>query len=74
MRWVGDVPGLGRGVALDHGDGYVTLTAHLGPLRCAVGDEVGDGDVLADAEGSTVYFELAQAGTPIDPTHWLGRR
>ena len=74
VRWIGDVPGLGRGVALDHGDGYVTLLAHLGPLRCAVGDEVGDGDILADAEGSSVYFELSQGRTPIDPTHWLGRR
>ncbi len=74
VRFVGDVPGLGRGVALDHGDGYVTLLAHLGTLHCAVGDEVGDGDVLAEAAGSSVYLELSQAGTPIDPTHWLGRR
>ena len=73
VRWVGEVPGLGRGVALEHGDGYVTLLAHLGALHCAVGDEVGDGDVLAEAAGSSVYFELAQAGTPIDPTHWLSR-
>ena len=74
VRFVGEVPGLGRGVALEHGDGYVTLLAHLGTLHCALGDEVGDGDALAEAAGSSVYFELAQGGTPIDPTHWLGRR
>jgi septal ring factor EnvC (AmiA/AmiB activator) len=74
VRFAGEVPGLGRGVALEHGDGYVTLVAHLGALHCAVGDEVGDGDVLGEADGSSVYFELAQGGTAIDPTHWLGRR
>ena len=68
------MPGLGRGVALDHGDGYVTLLAHLGALHCAAGDQVGEGDVLAEAAGSSVYLELAQGGTPIDPTRWLGSR
>jgi septal ring factor EnvC (AmiA/AmiB activator) len=74
VRFVGEMPGIGRGVALDHGDGYVTLLGHLGTLHCAVGDEVGDGDVLAEAAGSSVYLELAQGGTAIDPTHWLARR
>ncbi|HEX4458570.1 MAG TPA: peptidoglycan DD-metalloendopeptidase family protein, partial [Polyangia bacterium] len=58
VRFVGEVPGLGRGVAIDHGGGYVTLTAELGELRCNVGDEVGDGDVIALAGAGTVYFEL----------------
>jgi len=74
VRFVGDVPGLGRGVAIDHGDGYISLYAHLGTLHCAVDDQVGDGDVLAEAAGSSVYLELAQGGTPMDPTHWLGSR
>jgi murein hydrolase activator len=74
VRYLGDVPGLGRGVAIDHGDGYVSIVAHLGAVHCAVGDEVGDGDVIAESAGSSVYFELAQGGTPMDPTHWLGTR
>jgi septal ring factor EnvC (AmiA/AmiB activator) len=74
VRFVGDLPGLGRGVAVDHGQGYVSLYGHLGAIRCAVGDEVGDADVLAEAAGASVYFELAQGGTPMDPTSWLGRR
>ncbi|HEX8951084.1 MAG TPA: M23 family metallopeptidase, partial [Polyangia bacterium] len=74
VRFVGEVPGLGRGVAIDHGDGYVSLVAHLGAAHCAVGDEVGDGDVVAEAAGSSVYLELAQGGTPMDPTRWLGTR
>jgi septal ring factor EnvC (AmiA/AmiB activator) len=74
VRYLGDVPGLGRGVAIDHGDGYVSIVAHVGAIHCAVGDEVGDGDVIAESAGSSVYFELAQGGTAMDPTHWLGTR
>ena len=74
VRFVGEVPGLGRGVTLDHGDGYVSLLAHLGAIHCAVGDEVDDGETLAEAAGSSVYLELTQAGTPLDPTRWLGAR
>lgn len=74
IRYIGDVPGLGRGLAVDHGDGYVSIVAHLGTIHCAVGDEVGDGDAIAESAGSSVYFELAQGGTPMDPTRWLGTR
>ncbi len=74
VRFVGDVPGLGRGIAVDHGDGYVSLLARLGEVRCAVGDEIGDGDVIAVAGSPTVYVELAQGGTPIDPSRWLAPR
>jgi septal ring factor EnvC (AmiA/AmiB activator) len=71
VRWVGDVPGLGRGVAVDHGDGYVTLTARIDDVSVRPGDPVSDGTKLARATGPTIYFELAQAGTPIDPAGWL---
>ncbi len=71
VRYVGDVPGFGRGLALDHGDGYVTLTAGLEPIDVHVGDPVSAGSVLGRAAGTSVYFELAQGGTPIDPRSWL---
>jgi septal ring factor EnvC (AmiA/AmiB activator) len=74
VRWIGELPGLARGVAIDHGDGYVTLTGRLGELRCAIGDEVGDGAVVGVAAGATVYLELAQGGAPIDPTQWIAPR
>jgi len=74
VRFAGDVPGLGRGVAVEHGDGYVSLYAHLGALHCAIDDQIGDGDVIAEAAASSVYLELAQGGTPMDPTRWLGTR
>lgn len=74
IRFVGEVPGLGHGVAIEHGDGYVTLVARIGVARCAVDDQVGDGDIIGEAAGGSIYLELAQSGTPIDPTHWLSTR
>jgi septal ring factor EnvC (AmiA/AmiB activator) len=74
VRFVGELPGLGRGLALDHGDGYVSILAHLGAIHCAVGDQVGDGDAIAEAAASSVYLELAQAGTAIDPSAWIAPR
>jgi septal ring factor EnvC (AmiA/AmiB activator) len=71
VRWIGDVPGLGRGIAIDHGDGYTTITARLDDITPAVGDSVTEGMRIARASGTSVYFELAQAATPIDPSGWL---
>jgi septal ring factor EnvC (AmiA/AmiB activator) len=74
VRFIGDVPGLGRGLALDHGDGYLTLYAHLGLIHCDVGDRVRESDLVADAASDTVYFELTQAATALDPIPWLAPR
>jgi septal ring factor EnvC (AmiA/AmiB activator) len=74
VRWIGDVPGFGRGIAIDHGDGYLTLTARLDDIALAVGDPVAEGMRIARATGTSIYFELAQATTPIDPAGWLAPR
>jgi len=71
VRWVGDVPGLGRGIAVDHGDGYLTLTARLKSVAVTVDQPVAAGASLGAAAGPTVYFELAQDRTPLNPLGWL---
>jgi len=40
VRFVGDVPGLGRGVAIEHGDGYVTcrVEGSVRPFLAAIAD------------------------------------
>lgn len=73
VAWIGEVPGIGRGVAVDHGDGYVTLTARLRSVKVGDGEELAAGAVLGEAGGRSVYFELAQGGTPVDPAPWLAR-
>ncbi|HZS41309.1 MAG TPA: peptidoglycan DD-metalloendopeptidase family protein [Polyangia bacterium] len=73
VRWVGDVPGLGRGLAIDHGDGYLTITARLASTRLTPGELLAEGAPVGEAAGPTLYMELAQDGTPIDPAPWLSR-
>jgi septal ring factor EnvC (AmiA/AmiB activator) len=73
VRWAGEVPGLGRGVVIDHGDEYLTLTARLVRVTVAVGDTVGAGARLGVAAGPSLYLELTQRGAPIDPAPWLAR-
>ena len=73
VRWVGEVAGLGAGVMIDQGDGYLTLTARLREVAVEGGETVAAGAVLGASLGPTVYFELSQAGTPLDPATWLAR-
>jgi septal ring factor EnvC (AmiA/AmiB activator) len=68
--WVGDAPGVGPALALDHGGGWVTLYGSVRPSVKA-GDEVLSGGALGRALGTKLYFELAQDGTPIDPAPFM---
>jgi septal ring factor EnvC (AmiA/AmiB activator) len=70
--WVGEAPGVGMAVGLDHGEGYVTLTGRIRP-SVMVGELVIEGGTIGHAVGSAIYFELAQGGTPIDPAPWVKR-
>ncbi|ABA88918.1 zinc metalloendopeptidase M23 domain protein [Syntrophotalea carbinolica DSM 2380] len=69
--------GFGNLLILDHGDGYYTLYAQASQLLHKVGDVVAAGDKvgLSGFGGSdTVYFEIRQRGTPLDPLQWLKPR
>lgn len=65
--------GYGNMVEIDHGDGLVTLYAHLNSIECQVGDEVIPG-LLIGTMGSTgrstgvhLHFEVMQDGINLDP-------
>jgi len=71
--WFG---GYGLMLIVDHGDGLMTVYAHNDALYKRLGDWVAQGDVLADP-GSTgwvpdtrLYFEVRDAGKPVNPRHW----
>ncbi len=70
IRFVGERPGWGRLVAVDHGDGFVSFTGHLASVGVAVGAHVEAGAALGKA-GARTYFELSQGGTALDPQAWL---
>ncbi len=74
------LPGLGLLAIIDHNDGYMSLYGYNQSLLKDTGDWVEPGEIIAtvgDSGGqssSGVYFEIRQAGRPIDPQRWLTRR
>lgn len=67
----------GNFIALDHGDGLVTLYAHCSQLLVDVDEHVSKGQIIARA-GSTgrstgphLHFEVRVQGVRIDPSYYL---
>lgn len=74
------LPGFGRCVILDHGEGYYTLYAYLNGVFVARGAQVAQGQVIAEVGGPggddppQLYFEVRHGRTPLDPADWLRSR
>ncbi len=77
VDYSGWLKGYGQIIIIAHGSRYFSVCAHLSERRVEKGDLVRRGDVigLAGASGSLsgpgLYFELREAGEPIDPMAWL---
>jgi murein DD-endopeptidase MepM/ murein hydrolase activator NlpD len=79
---VGALPGFERVVVIDHGGGYLSLTARLLSVVVNEGDEIEGGTVLGrvgakavdDGLGTTVYLEIRHGQRPIDPKAYLRSR
>ncbi|PRQ03016.1 Murein hydrolase activator EnvC precursor [Enhygromyxa salina] len=79
---VGALPGFERVVVIDHGGGYLSLTARLLTITVSEGEEVEAGTVLGrvgpkavpDGLGTTAYVEVRHGQRPIDPAPYLGSR
>jgi septal ring factor EnvC (AmiA/AmiB activator) len=71
--------GQGLLVIIDHGEGYLSLYGHNRSLLRSVGDQVSPGDVIArigntgGLDKPALYFEIREAGSPVDPGLWLSR-
>jgi len=74
--WV-DNSGYGNRVVIDHGNGFVTLYAHLSAARVKVGQTVNKGDVIGDmgttgrSTGIHLHFEVRQDGALLNPFNFL---
>ena len=71
--------GFGNLLILDHGDGILTLYAHLQQIDVDPGQQVSNGQTVG-AVGNTggqsrpaLYFEVRQNGNPINPGNWIGK-
>lgn len=69
--------GLGWHVIVDHGDGYTTTYAHLSSFGVAVGERVGQGEMVGrvgstgQSTGPHVHFEVRRNGAPLNPLNFL---
>jgi murein DD-endopeptidase MepM/ murein hydrolase activator NlpD len=69
--------GYGNVVAIDHGNGYVTLYAHLSQLNVSLCQGVGAGQVIGlagntgNSFGAHLHFEVRQGGGNINPWYVL---
>ena len=77
VRFAGWFRGYGRIVIIDHGDAYHTVSGHLDEIHVKVDDVVVAGQSIGTVgetgslSGPSLYFELRQKGSPIDPAPWL---
>jgi septal ring factor EnvC (AmiA/AmiB activator) len=72
--------GYGLTVVVDHGSGVVSIYAHAGVLLVEAGQDVVRGQDMGrvgdsgSLRGPYLYFEVRDAGRPVDPSSWLRRR
>lgn len=77
VSYVGYLGGYGLTVKVDHGDGLVTLYAHLSQANVEVGQSVGGGEQVAlsgntgTSTGPHLHFSVFVGGSPVDPSTWL---
>jgi len=74
--WV-DNSGYGNRILIDHGNGFVTLYAHLSVIQVKVGQTVNRGDVIGQmgntgrSTGTHLHFEIRQGGVLEVPLNYL---
>jgi murein DD-endopeptidase MepM/ murein hydrolase activator NlpD len=65
--------GYGNVVQIDHGNGYVTVYAHLSAINVSVCQSVGQGALIGasgntgNSQGAHLHFEVRYGGTNINP-------
>ena len=69
--------GFGLSLVIDHGHGFLSVSAHARELFVSPGDPVEAGQVVGavgdtgSLEGPRLYFQLQRDGEPVDPLRWL---
>lgn len=77
VAFVGRLPGYGRTVILDHGQGWHSIYAHLDEVLIAQGDvlrsrqRLGTVGSSGSLKGRYLYLEIRENGEPRDPALWF---
>jgi murein DD-endopeptidase MepM/ murein hydrolase activator NlpD len=69
--------GYGKAIEISHGNGLVTLYAHLSSIEVSVGETVERGELIGlvgstgNSDGPHLHFEVLIGGTPRNPLNYL---
>jgi septal ring factor EnvC (AmiA/AmiB activator) len=80
VAFAAPLAGYGLTAVVDHGHGVVSVYAHAEVLLVSAGQAVTRGQELGKVgesgslRGPYLYFELREAGKPVDPSAWLRPR
>jgi len=80
VSFVGQRPGYGNVVEIDHGNGILTRYAHLSRFGARVGDKVARGQAIARmgstgrSTGTHLHFEVRVRGDAVNPRRFLEAR
>ncbi len=80
VSFVGQQPGYGNVVEIDHGNGILTRYAHLSRFGAKVGDKVARGQPIARmgstgrSTGTHLHFEVRVHGNAVNPRRFLEAR
>lgn len=76
VAFADDYPELGKTVIVDHGDGFHSVSAHLGSIEVAVGDELEPGQTVGHLgfEGlrPALTFEIRSGKNGLNTAEWFG--
>ena len=78
VRFAGTMSNFGLVVWVDHGDGILTIYAHLSEILVVEGQAVAGGEAVAlsgasgNATGPHLHFEIRGRGHQVDPVAMLG--
>lgn len=77
VAFVGEIPGYGETIILDHGDHYYSVYSYLQNIQVRVGHQVEEQQRIADTgkinsdSVTGVYFEIRHFSEPSDPKLWV---
>lgn len=77
VSYVGELPGFGMTLIVDHGDHYYSVYSHAEEVTVKMGDEIAQSHVLAQVgevpqgESPGLYFEIRHFSEPYDPQQWM---
>lgn len=77
VAYVGELPGFGNTVIVDHGDHYYSVYSHTDEIKVTQGQEITQSDVVATSGDASAdnpagtYFEIRHFSEPYDPQQWM---